>query len=281
MSKFDIQEMITNRMVQALDKGKIPWKKPWSTMGVPMNYVSKKPYQGINVFLLAIVASDETYFLTFNQIKQLKGHLKSGSEGIPVVYWDMRKITDKNEKGETIEKTIPFMKYYTVFKLYDTEGIARPEIKEGLSEVDRISNAEKLVKGTGATIEYKTQDRAYYSPSDDKITMPDIQQFKNASGLYSTLLHELTHWTGHKSRLNRLTECASFGTEDYSKEELVAELGSAFMCAELGIDNNNTLENSEAYIQSWSKVLRNDKGMIISASSKAKKAVDYIKGENK
>jgi len=265
---MQVNEIVTSKIIEKLEAGTIPWQKPW--IGSPaINYVSRKPYTGINVLLL----DKGGEFATFKQIQSLGGTLKKGSKASMVVFYKQNRVED--EEGKT--KTIPILRYYNVFHLSDSEGI--PSKLELIQNTDSpIEQAEQIITNYKDCPEI-TEDpgQAWYMPSTDKIGIPNKKQFKGIEEYYSTLYHEICHSTGHINRLKRFTgedAKASFGSESYSKEELIAEIGSAILCCHAGIEK--TIDNSASYIQSWLKVLKNDKNFIIQASSKAQKAVDYI-----
>jgi len=228
---------------------------------------------------------ESPYFLTLKQANACGGMIKEGSKGFPVIYFNV-KGKEVNPAGQTVKEGFAFMRYYTVFNLSQTENINPdkipfiPESEE--LEFNPIKEAEKIVDGYigKPSIEQKKNQACYY-PFLDKINMPLEEYFKSNEGWYSTLFHEMVHSTGHKKRLNRpeIMESNFFGSIDYSKEELVAELGAAFLCSKAGIDN--TLENSAAYIQSWLRRLRSKDNVkwIVQAGSKAQQAVNYINGD--
>jgi antirestriction protein ArdC len=272
MATAKVAEIVTERIIAALEKGNIPWKKTWST-NLPKNLVSKKDYRGMNVFILAACSSDE-YFVTYKQAAALGGNVKKGEKGIPVIFWNFVEHENK-ETGK--KKTVPFMRYYTVFGLSQCENLKAPE--KTVKQNNPIENCEKVIANMPNKPNMKDGSNASYQPVTDTVTMPQINAFQNAESYYATLFHEEIHATGHNSRLNRegvAEHAAAFGSATYSKEELVAELGSAFLCAETGISSDNLIENSVAYVQSWIKALKNDAQFIISASSKARKAAEYI-----
>ena len=267
---MNVAEIVTSKIIEQLQQGTIPWQKPWH--GSPaINYITRKPYQGINVLLLGRGGE----FATWNQIKELNGLIKKGSESSMVVYYNTRKVMTDNEE----EKSIPFMRYYRVFHLSDIEGI---ESKIPVNTFDPLEQAEQIIPNYSTCPEIiEDNNRAWYSPSKDQIGIPKMGQFKTVEEYYSTLWHEAIHSTGHTSRLNRFSagqEQAAFGSENYSKEELIAEIGSAMLCCYCGIEK--TIENSASYIASWLKVLKNDNNFVIQASSKAQKAYDYILNNN-
>jgi antirestriction protein ArdC len=213
-------------------------------------------------------------YLTFKQIGEKKGKIKKGAKSEIIVYYKNLEITD--EDGE--EKTVPLLRYYRVFHIDDTEGI-ESKIPEVVKEFTPIQECENIIKNYKTCPKIKHgYNQAYYSPSEDIIAMPNKKQFKGKEEYYSTLFHESIHSTGHKSRLNRFEKekQIAFGSEDYSKEELIAEIGSAMLCSYCGIEK--TIDNQASYIASWLQVLRNDKNFVIQASSKAQKAYDYILG---
>jgi antirestriction protein ArdC len=279
MANNKIQEMVTSRIIEKLENGCIPWVKPWKNWNA-INYVTRKPYQGINKIMLDRGGE----YLTFNQIKKLEGKLKKGSKGVPVVFYKMFETTEKNKQNVDVKKTIPFLRYSTVFHLSDTMGIE--------TKIPAIT--KKFVpdqKAEGIVVDYTTREnikvinqnvnRAYYSPSEDLINMPKKAQFKSTEEYYSTMFHEMVHSTGHETRLKRHNDTKQIAAKsevDYSKEELVAEIGAGMLC---GICNmfENTVENTAAYCKSWLSVLNDDSSFIISASSKAGKAVEFIAGK--
>lgn len=275
MSK-KVYEMITNQIIEKLEQGTIPWKKPFKN-GIAKNWKSQKAYRGINTMLL-----DGGEYATFNQIREAGGKVKKGAKSHIVVFWKMSKYKKEDEEtGEEIEKNIPLLRYYRVFKIGEqTEGI-EPKEEEIYYNHDPIEEGEKIINGYMDCPDYTfSSGRAYYQPSLDIVNVPPIKDFEDINEYYSTFFHEIVHSTGHKSRLNRkgVTTINKFGSEKYSKEELVAELGASMLCGIAGIENE-TIENSASYIQSWLNVLKNDKKLIVYASQQAQKASDYILGK--
>lgn len=274
--------MITNKIIKELEKGNIIWKKQWSS-NPPRNLVNKIPYSGINLFLLSLVIQEKgfsnPYFLTFKQAQSLGGQVKKGEKGFPVIFWKLLEVSRKKEvdQNDNEPDTIPFLRYYTVFNVDQIDGIEAPEPEK---KIDPIEAAEEIVKNFKSKPEIIFGSaRAYYAPETDRIRMPARNQFTTPSAYYSTIFHELTHSTGHESRIKRFANSeglAPFGSEVYSKEELVAELGSAFLCADSGISNQE-VENQAAYIKNWLQVLKNDNKFIIRAASQAQKAAKFIK----
>jgi antirestriction protein ArdC len=276
-----VYEIITNIILKKLEEGTIPWQKPWNTReSMPRNLVSKKEYQGINAFILGCQHYSSPFWLTFKQCKDLGGNIRKSAQGTPVVYWNWQEI---EEDGET-EKKVPFMRYYTVFNVAQCENIPEDKIpattEATTTHIDKIMQCEGIVENWEGKPEIRHgEQRAYYQPVADLVNMPQVETFTNSEEYYSTLFHELTHSTGHEKRLNRqgITEIAPFGTPLYSKEELVAEMGAAFLCGFTGIEYA-TIDNSAAYIQGWLRKLKDDKKLVIIAATQAHKAVNYILG---
>ncbi|PWK17215.1 antirestriction protein ArdC [Arcicella aurantiaca] len=286
LSRKDVQQMVTDFVIRRLEEGVIPWQMPYQGYCVPQNYVSKRPYRGINTLLLASLNYENPYFLTFDQVKELGGKVKKGEKGIPVVFWKMlesNKDTHTNRQGEEVADKKPMLKHYHVFNVAQTENIEYnfPKPIE-FKESDTIIAGENIYLNMPQKprLETSTRVQAFYSPTGDYVHMPSKQYFTSNHDYYATLFHELVHSTGHKSRLDReeLEGMSFFGDENYSKEELTAEIGAAFLCAEIKIDTLNVLNSSASYIQSWLRKLKDDKTLILKASSKAQKAVDFILG---
>jgi antirestriction protein ArdC len=279
--KKDVYSIITERIVSQLEAGTVPWRKPWKAQngGNPANFGSRKVYRGINWFLLSFSPYSCPFWLTYKQAAELKGNVRKGEKGTPVVFWNW--VDSKTEKDATGKpKKIPFLKYYTVFNVEQCEGIEwKPETIEG-ADFNPISEAESIVRAMPrAPALAHGGDRAYYRPSTDSVQMPKAETFDTAGNYYSTLFHELAHSTGHASRLNRkgVAELAAFGGETYAKEELVAEMGAAFLCAVSGIDN--TLPASASYIQGWLKQLKEDAKLVVHAAAQGQRAADFILGK--
>lgn len=272
MSK-KIYETITNKIIEKLEEGTIPWKKPFQDGdGTPVNWVTQKPYRGINTFLL-----DGGEYATYKQIKDNGGTVLKGEKGTPIVFWKLMDIEDKETQED---KKIPLLKTYTVFKIgVQTKGI-EPKRKMVEHEHQSIAQAEEIYKNymNGPDFTFKN-DGAYYKPTLDVVNVPPMKSFADINAYYSTLFHEMVHSTGHKTRLDRagVVSFNGFGTEQYSKEELIAELGASMLCGVAQIDNT-TLDNSASYIKSWLKALKDDNTLIISAFQSAQKASDHILG---
>jgi antirestriction protein ArdC len=290
--RTDVYEKITNQIVSELEKGVMPWHQPWKaehaagriTRPLRGNGVS---YQGINVLMLWSAAVEKGYaapiWMTFKQALELKAYVRKGEQGSLVVYADkiIRTETDQTT-GEESEHAIPFMKGYSVFNVEQIEGLpehyySKPEVRT--VSVQRIGHAEDFFAATGANVVHGGS-RACYVPSTDNIHMPCIDFFRDAESYYAVRAHETTHWTRHWSRLDREFGRKRFGDEGYAMEELVAELGSAFLSADLEL-TPEVREDHAAYIASWIKVLKNDKRAIFTAASHAQRATDFLNGLQK
>jgi antirestriction protein ArdC len=272
MSKVNVYQIVTDRIIAELEKGTIPWQRPFTSAGMAVNWKTQRPYRGINQYLLP-----EGEYATFQQVTEAGGHVKKGEKSHLVVLWKFFK--EVNENGEETGKKIPWLKGYNVFEINtQCEGLSSKR-KEETYEHDPIQEAEKVVQNymNAPEIRYSS-GRAYYHPALDYVNMPPMIDFKQCEEFYCVMFHELAHSTGHKSRLNRpgITGIAAFGSETYSKEELVAEMTAAMLCGTAGIEN--TYENSAAYIASWLKALKSDNKMIVQAAAQAQKAADYILG---
>ena len=274
--KKDIYKMITDLFLEKLEQGVIPWEKPWKGGGAPKNMISKKNYNGINVLLLSMQPYETNLWLSYKQAQEKGGQVRKGEKGTPVVFWKM--LEKENSKGA--KETIPLLRYSTVFNVSQCDGIEyeKPEIDETIQPIEKCLD---LVQAMPSKPEIThNEPAAYYRPDSDTVNMPAIGLFKGAAEYHSTLFHELVHSTGHEKRLGRhkTDKCSHmFGSNDYSKEELVAEIGASFLCGICGIENR-TIDNSAAYIQSWIKRFKEKPKLLVEASAKAQKAVDYITG---
>ena len=270
-----IYEMINTRIMEVLEAGTIPWHKPWhGSSSMPKNLVSKKDYRGVNLFLLGCQSYDSPYWLTYKQCTELGGQVKRGSKSTPVVFWKMQ---ESGESDETNRKMF-ILRYYNVFNADQCEGIITPPTAETEKPFTPIETAELVLLGAPMKPEIRYGgNRAYYSPTLDYIQLPNRAAFDSEEDFYGTLFHEACHATGHMSRLARksILEPSYFGSHEYSKEELVAEMGAAFLCGHSGIENV-TINNSAAYISGWLKALKNDKTLLVHAAAAAQKAADYI-----
>ncbi|MCP3029618.1 ArdC family protein [Halobacillus sp. A5] len=270
MSK-KIYEMITNQMIEKLEQGVVPWRKPFRN-GVAVNWKTQKPYRGINTMLL-----DGGEYATFKQIKEAGGKVKKGETSHMVVFWKILNVEDQETEEE---KKIPLLRYYRVFEVgSQVEGLETKRTVETF-EHDPIEEAERVKEGyfNGPSYSF-VSGRAYYAPYEDRINVPPKEDFEDIHEYYSTLFHEMVHSTGHKDRLYRegITGEISFGSQNYSREELIAELGASMLCGVTGIETQ-TIDNSASYIQSWLRKLKDDPTLIVQASQKAQKASDHILG---
>lgn len=281
MSK-NVYEMVTERIIAELQKGRIPWQKPWTgTVAGAYSRSTGKPYSLINQMILGKPGE----YLTFKQVQEAGGKVKKGETANIVVFWKQLPITEKDDEGNEIKKMVPFLKYYNVFHIDQCTGIEPKYSKPITADNTPIETAEQIINAyvdreSDLTFNPEQSDRAFYRPSTDEVVVPMLSQFAEVEEYYSTAFHELTHSTMHPDRCNRKGELkvAAFGSEDYSKEELVAEIGAASLVNICGIETEKSFRNSAAYIQSWIRALRNDTRLIVSAASKAEKAVNYILG---
>jgi antirestriction protein ArdC len=290
----EIRRRVTQEIVTALKAGARPWVRPWRSLentGLPTNVVSERCYSGVNVLLLQLVAQARDYqskfWGTYNQWQSLgchvlkrPDHIPAGQYGTRIVFCKPVTKTRKDANGDDEEERFFLMREFTVF---NAEQVTGPGIEDYRAK-PRNSNgfvdyqpAEDVIAATGADIRHGG-GRAVYRIEEDHIQLPPKEAFSQAHEYYGTALHELTHWSGHESRLARLTKLARFGSEAYAVEELVAEMGAAFLCAELGIPQADDLSNITAYLASWLRVLERDHNAIFTASSAATKAADYILG---
>jgi len=276
----DVYSRITDKIVADLDKGVRPWMRPWSAdntagrIARPLRH-SGIPYKGINVLMLwsASVASGygSPTWLTFKQALELGGNVRKGERGELVVFASTFRRAETNDKGEEAERDIPFLKGYTVFNVDQCEGLpaqytTKPETP-ALPPVDRIERADQFFAATGATIRHGG-NRAYYAHGSDHVQMPPFESLRDTESHAATLAHELIHWTKHEKRLARDFGRIKFGDEGYAREELVAELGSAFLCADLDIAPE-IRDDHASYIASWLKALKGDKRLIFSAAARS------------
>jgi antirestriction protein ArdC len=284
----DVYSRITDKIIADLEQGERPWMKPWNAEHAagkitrPLRF-NGLPYSGINILMLWSEAMDKGFnapiWMTFKQAQELGGHVKKGEHGSLVVYANTITKTEQNEDtGEDEEHKIPFMKGYTVFNVEQIDALPPHYYAQAqaptLSAEERDAKLEAFFAATGADIRHGG-NRAYYSNQTNHVQMPHFEFFKDRESYYATLSHEMTHWTRHPKRLDRDLGRKSWGDEGYAMEELVAELGSAYLCADLGI-TPEIREDHSAYIASWLKVLKNDKRAIFSAAAHAQRAADFL-----
>ena len=270
-------EVMTDRILALLAQGTIPWQQPWdSAMGLPRNLVSQRAYRGINVWLLTAMGYASPFWATFHQVKAAGGRVRKGAHGVPVVFWKAYEGPADPETG-TAEKRF-VLRQYTVFNAAQLDGVAIPAITILAHRFTPIERCAHLVDAMPQrpTILHGHQ-RACYTPATDTLHLPHPACFHSPEAYYATVFHELTHSTGHRSRLHKatLTALCLFGDPTYAKEELVAEMGATYLCGICGIANT-TIVNSAAYLQSWMAVLRRAATLLVQAAAQAQKAADYI-----
>ncbi|SEC87372.1 ArdC family protein [Terriglobus roseus] len=290
--KLNIYQIVTDRIIASLEKGVVPWEKPWKTPryagGVfPRNFCTGKPYRGVNIMLLWGTGFSSPFWLTFKQAQELGGSVRKGERSERIVFYKQlaqRSKADQQGEDETETKRPPFMlTYYNVFNVEQCDGLDVPTIEEPLPNmVETDSACEAIVNNWAGRpnirTEIESESRAYYRPSTDSVHLPARFRFIDTAHYYKTLFHELIHSTGHESRLARAFG-VNFGDELYSKEELIAETGAAFLSAIAGIATEHSEENTTAYIQHWISALKQDNRLIVQAAASAQRAVDLIKGE--
>jgi antirestriction protein ArdC len=287
-NNLDLYAIVTDQIIEYIEQKKtLPWVRPWAEAGIPMNLISKRPYRGINLWLLLMLNYEQNYFLTFDQIKAHNGSVLKDEAGHMIIYWSPKKKENgeadpESENGQKKEsgKQKSFLRYYKVWNISQTKGLESllPLKPETLAEFDPILECESIFhKMPKCPQLVHKQQKAYYDVEKDLINMPKRKSFKFIDGYYKVLFHEAVHASGASHRLGRptITEMAEFGSSEYGLEELIAELGSCYLSHVAGLLSPD-IENSAAYIEEWLKVLKNDKRMIINASAQGQKAVDYI-----
>ena len=274
--KQDIYQEVTERIVAQLERGEIPWRKPWIISGTAcaISHSTGKAYSLLNQLILGKPGE----YLTYAQCAKEGGHIRKGEKASMVVFWKWVETEDEETKEV---KKIPFLRHFSVFHIDQCEGIKpryNKPVEGNALQPDAAADAiiSDYLRRSGVKLIHQEGDRAFYRPSTDSVTLPLLAQFKSRAEYYSTAFHELTHSTGHSSRLNRLSKVACFGSEDYSKEELVAEIGAAALVNHAGLETVGSFTNSAAYVQSWLKALKNDKRLIVSAAGQAEKACNLI-----
>src|SRR5579859_7845287 len=283
---MDVYAIVTEKIINLLESGIVPWRKPWISTGLPRNLVSKKPYKGVNYFLLSATKYVSPFWLTYRQARELGGHVRKGEESTIVIFWkveDSKRSNEDLEVEETEDKNRRrfLLRYYRVFNLEQCElpqAVLDKLPKVETHQHDPIEAAERIIFGmpNPPEIQY-AGSKAFYSPITDRITLPPRELFVSAEEHFATLAHETSHAVGHPKRLHRksISEAAPFGSPTYSFEELVAEFSAAYLCAEAGI-SPAVLNNQAAYIQGWLAKLRSEKRMVVIAAAQAQKAADYI-----
>jgi len=283
---MDIYAIVTEKVINLLESGVVPWRRPWTSAGLPRNLVSKKPYRGINHFLLSASKYVSPFWLTFRQANELGGHIRKGEESTIVVFWKVEDAKqsaqdlDTEATGETTRRRF-LLRYYRVFNVEQCElpqAVLDRLPKVETHEHDPIEAAERIITGMPNPPEIQhAGSKAFYSPITDRIKLPPRELLDSEEEYYATALHETVHSTGHQKRLARegICEVAPFGSAVYSKEELCAEMGAAYLCAEAGI-TAAVIENQAAYLAGWLGKLRDDRKLLIHAAAQAQHAADYI-----
>ena len=284
---MNVYESITNRIIDALESGRIPWRKQWKVSGknggggVPYNVTTGKAYRGINEISLLCSGYSSNGWCTYKQAQSLGYQVRKGERSSPVVWWSFPDRANPAEKDRA-----PFAKFYSVFNLEQMDNVPAQLPLEPSEQFDAIESAEGVVNNYMAAASHPTLSHggsdAYFRPSTDHVQMPPRESFVARESYYAVLFHEFVHSTGIKGRLHReeLTNMVRFGDLEYSKEELTAEFGAAFLCGEAGISNESLLDNSTAYIQGWLAKLKSDKSFAVQAAQRGQKAADYILGRS-
>lgn len=270
--KMDLKQITTDAILAKMAEGIIPWHCPWTTVA-PRNFVSKKAYRGINILLLGLAGQASPWWLTYNQAAERGGQVRKGEKGTMIVFWKRLDVDDKDKAGE--KKTISYMRYSKVFNASQIDGIEFPEIG---TEFVGQDDADAVLDHFGEDCPiFNDSNAAYYIPEPDEIHLPAREMFESTGAYYATAFHEAGHATGHKDRLGRegVTGPIYKGSENYGKEELIAEMTSAFVCTTLGIDR---IQPNAAYLQHWMNAINGDKNLVIAAASKATDAANYIMG---
>ena len=272
---MDIYAAVTDRIIAQMEQGIIPWHKPWVACDSAISRSTGKPYSLLNQMMLGKPGE----YVTFKQCQEEGGKVRKGEKASMVVFW---KWLDVKEEDSEEVKQIPMLRYFSVFHIDQCEGLqpkyapVLPDTASAYQTAESIINS--YVQQSGVKLVHERANKACYQPSFDRVSLPAMEQFVDTAEYYSTAYHELVHSTGHKSRLDRLEQTAFFGSEAYSKEELTAEIGAAALLNQTGLETSASFRNSAAYLQSWLKVLKGDKRFIVSAASKAEKAVELILG---
>lgn len=284
----DVYQIVTDKILEQLAQGTVPWHKPWKDGARPTNLVSNKPYTGINVFLLGTEPYASPYWLTYKQATELGGHVRKGEHGTLIIFWQLVKARKQDQDADRDPnkppRMVPLLRYYRVFNLEQTEDVKVPKGRtagqvENRTEIERIEAAEEIIANypNRPHIQYG-EAAAWYRVTDDLVNLPPKDLFENADEFYATAFHELGHSTGHPDRLDRL-EPAFFGSHTYGREELVAEMTAAFLAAEAGIET--THQNNAAYLASWIKTIGEDVKAVVVAAGQAQKAADHVLGRVK
>lgn len=274
----DVYSRVTNRIIELLERGVIPWRKPWQPNGMPKNLISQRPYTGINAMLLNSLDYAQNHFLTWHQLQQIGGSVKKGEKGALIIFQTKTEKTIERDEELVVEKR-SILRYYYVYNVEQCSGIPQKYLQYTKIPVEIINKScEKIIQEMPLPpIIYYRGHQAYYHTKDDYVNVPKLEHFDSIASFYEVTMHELVHSTGSLKRVGRKSvyENPHFGSEEYSMEELIAEIGACYLTSIGGVGIGH-LENSAAYIQNWLYVLKNDKKFIVQAASKAQRAVEYI-----
>lgn len=274
---IDVYSLVTDRIIELLEAGTVPWRKPWTDSGIPMNAITKRPYRGINTILLNSFDYAHNLFLTWKQIKTIGGSVLKGEKGALVIFTKLVEV-EVNKDGKMVKENRYLLRYYRVYNTEQCKDIPKEFMPKGNEEIQPLFECAAIVESMkdAPKIVHKKAE-AFYVPSEDYINMPKMKTFKSSEDYYGVLFHELIHSTGHKSRLARkeVVENPSFGSEPYSMEELVAEMGGCYLKSYSGLPIAD-MGNNAAYIKGWLDVFKGDKSILIKAASRSQQAVDYI-----
>jgi len=291
-NKSDVYQIITDRILQALDKGVVPWRKPWrgGSQGQPKSLSTRKPYNGINVWLLSMAATDagytSPYWVTYKKAQELGGQVRKGEKSTIAVFWKQYEKERTDDTGAIVKDEIWLLRYYNLFNVDQCDNLnpdklpidVQPDTDKKELDFQPIEYCEHIVTNMQRRpeITHSNERRAYYRPSTDTVHLPDRKHFETETGYYSVAFHELGHSTGHEIRLGRKNfNVASFGSGNYGKEELVAEFCASMLCGICGIDNE-TIDQAASYIDNWKRTIKADKKLVVQAASAGQKAADYI-----
>mgnify|MGYP001765855538 CR=1 FL=1 len=278
-----IYDQINNRVIELLEKGVAPWRQAWKTNAIKpaVNLISGRQYSGCNFFLVNCQGYASPYWATFKQFQSKGATVKKGEKGTPIIFYKPLAIKEKQENGDIKDKTIPLIRLSYVFNVEQVEGIEIKKDEQNLTPCNPIETCQNLISKfpLGMPEIRHNNSRAYYNFNLDYINLPSMNLYSKSEEYYQTYFHEIIHSTGHEKRLNRgLNQIHCFGDENYSNEELIAELGASYLSAFAGIDNA-IIENSASYLSNWLRILRKDNKFLLKASAKAQQAVDYLIGK--
>lgn len=288
----DLFEKVTANLIDLIENSTEKWNKPWTTMvvgtGLPTNFITKKAYQGFNTWALWLTAQAEGYehhlWATYKQWQTVGGQVRKGEHGTVGVRWGVtyhcstcrsKSQSYDGHEGHNVEKSV-WATPFTVFNIAQVDGVELPEVIKPENTVERLAQVDAFIQASGANIQHRAGDRAYYTPGTNDIVLPLVEQFESQAGYYATILHELTHWSGDASRLGR-DQRNVFGSERYAAEELVAEMGSALLQAHFGIEASEHIQ-AAAYIKGWLRVLKADAKNLYKAAKQAQEAATYLLG---